>query len=86
MAKRAILPFHSCFELSEAIVFSVRLRRFPRDAALFVRVAGLLGKRSSKPIAAFLIFAVLLAMLNQSRWQPWFYQILVHVGLRWGWR
>jgi hypothetical protein len=54
---------------------------FPLDYAVFVGmllclcVAGLLGK-PSRPIAAFLMFAVALAMLDQSRWQPWFYQFL----------
>ncbi len=54
---------------------------FPFDYVVFVGmllclcVAGVLGK-PSKPIAAFLIFAVALAMLDQSRWQPWFYQFV----------
>ena len=54
---------------------------FPFDYVAFVGmllclcVAGVLGK-PSKPIAAFLIFAIALAMLDQSRWQPWFYQFV----------
>jgi hypothetical protein len=54
---------------------------FPIDYAVYALLLLLLVTiavvpRPAKPIAAFLCLAAVLALLDQSRWQPWFYQYL----------
>jgi hypothetical protein len=54
---------------------------FPIDYAVYILLLVLLitiavVPRPAKPIAAFLCLAAVLALLDQSRWQPWFYQYL----------
>jgi hypothetical protein len=62
---------------------------YPVDHVVFIALLILLiaiavVPRPAKPIAAFLTLAAALALLDQSRWQPWFYQylfMLIAVGL-----
>ena len=54
---------------------------FPIDYAVFILLLLLLVTiavvpRPAKLIGAFLLLAAVLALLDQSRWQPWFYQYL----------
>jgi hypothetical protein len=54
---------------------------FPFDYAVFAALVALLAlilvaARPAKLITAFVFLAVLWALFDQSRWQPWFYQYL----------
>ena len=58
---------------------------FPLDYVVFVVLLLLLGaaaaaRRPLRPLAAILIIAGGLSMLDQSRWQPWFYQYVFMLG------
>src|SRR5258708_4657167 len=62
---------------------------YPIDYVVFVLlllllVAIAIVPRPAKPIAGFVLLAAVLGLLDQSRWQPWFYQyffMLIAVGL-----
>jgi hypothetical protein len=62
---------------------------YPIDHVVFIVLLLLLVtvavvRKPAKPIAAFAVLAIVLALLDQSRWQPWFYQylfMLIAVGL-----
>ncbi len=49
-------------------------------AMLAMLVAIAVAARPAKLIAIFLVLAVAIAMFDQSRWQPWFYQYLIMLG------
>jgi predicted DCC family thiol-disulfide oxidoreductase YuxK/uncharacterized membrane protein YphA (DoxX/SURF4 family) len=58
---------------------------FPLDYAVLVALILLLGaaaaaRRPGRALAAILIVAVGLGLLDQARWQPWFYQYVVMLG------
>lgn len=59
----------------------LRSVRFPFDYAVFALLLALLAfiafaKNPARLIAAFVILALVWALFDQSRWQPWFYQYL----------
>jgi hypothetical protein len=62
---------------------------YPGDYAVFILlllllVAIAIAPRPTKPIAGYVLLAAVLALLDQSRWQPWFYQylfMLIAVGV-----
>ena len=53
-------------------------------ALLAILIAIAIGRKPAKLIGVFAVIAIIVALFDQSRWQPWFYQylaMLIAVGL-----